>query len=261
MAEERPAAPAGGGSQMLIIMMLFLTMFIMFDPTLRLAVGNAAGFVLRPIIGFDNEYPVVTVMFAGFLMVTLSTVIRHYFIDWVSVAEKQKKMKDFNKTLRKARMEGDQAEVQRLMKKQLQMTRDTMASTMDQMKPMMFTMIFLIATFAFIGAFMMSIPGATLSVPWANNVDLNGSMLCYFQNWILVYFLISISMAQIVQRLLKWYSFSKKIKVMDEEPDEAIEEFDDEDIEEFEELEEDLDPEEDEKTSGEVEKLEVGEEE
>jgi uncharacterized membrane protein (DUF106 family) len=225
---------SGGSSQLLMIMMLFLTLFIMFDQNLRNAVGNIAGIVLEPIIGFNGQFPVVTVFLAGLLMVTFSTVIRHYFIDWVSMAEKQQKMKDFNKTMRKARMEGNAAEVKKLMDKQLEMTKDTMASTMDQMKPMMFTMIFLIATFAFIGAFMMDIPGATLSVPWANNVDLNGSIVCMFSNWILVYFLISISMAQVVQRTLKWYSFGRRLKRFEEEPVIATVEEDEEEEPEFE---------------------------
>lgn len=219
MAEATRPAPSAGSGQLIMIMMLFLTLFIMFDANLRNAVGNLAGIVLEPVIGFNGEFPVLTVLMAGLLMVTFSTALRHYFIDWVSMAAKQQRMKDFNKTLRKARMEGNMAEVNRLMKKQMEMTKDQMASTMDQMKPMMFTMVFLIATFAFIGAFMIDIPGATLSVPWANNVDLNGSVACGFSNWIFVYFLISISMAQIVQRALKWYSFSKALERGEAEPE------------------------------------------
>ncbi len=219
MAESAAAPQGGGSSQMLMIMMLFMTMFIMFDPGLRTAVGNMAGFILGPLIGFNGQYPVATVMLAGVCMVTFSTLVRHYFIDWVSAAEKQTKMKDFNKTLRDARMSRNDAEVKRLMKKQAEMTKDTMASTFDQMKPMMFTMIFLIATFAYIGTFIGTLSNATLSVPWSANVNMNATLsswtCCMFNNWIFLYMLISISMAQVVQRVLKWYTFSKKLKEME----------------------------------------------
>jgi uncharacterized membrane protein (DUF106 family) len=215
LPEERPAAPMGG-SQMLMMMMLFVTMFIIFQPDMRNAIGGIAGIVLYPIIGFGGHYPVLTVMIAGLLMVTLSTVIRHYFIDWVDTAQKQAKMKDFNKKMREARLSGNQSEIQRLSKKQMEMTRDTMSSTIDQMKPMMFTMIFVVATFAFIGTFIQDVDNATLSVPWASNVDMGGqistSTCCMFQVWMLVYMLVSISMAQVIQRVLKWYSFDKKLK-------------------------------------------------
>ncbi|MDD4307254.1 MAG: EMC3/TMCO1 family protein [Thermoplasmata archaeon] len=217
MAEPQPAPPMGNvSSQMLMMMMIFGTMFIMFIPSLRDGVGNIAGLVLEPIIGFNGAYPVLTVLFAGIGLVTFSSAVRHYFINWIESAEKQFKMKDFNKKLRDARMSGNDAEVKRLTQKQLQMSTEQMSSMMDQMKPMMFTMIFLIATFAFIGTFIGDIPGATLSVPWADNVDMNAALststCCAFSNWMLVYMLISMSVAQVIQRVFKLYSFNKMLK-------------------------------------------------
>jgi len=216
MADKPSPSAAGASSQLIMIMVLFLTMFIMFDPTLRSAVGGIAGYVLYPVIGFGGHYPVLTVFIAGILMVAFSTAVRHYFIDWVSAAEKQQKMKDFNKKFRDARMSGNAAEIERMTKRQVEIMKEGMQSSMDQMKPMVFTMIFLIATFAFIGTFIFNLENATLSVPWASNVDmkmsLNLGICCPMTNWMLLYFLISLSLAQIVQRGLKWYSFDKKLK-------------------------------------------------
>jgi uncharacterized membrane protein (DUF106 family) len=218
MADKAPPSAAGASSQLIMIMVLFLTMFIMFDPTLRSAIGGIAGYVLYPVIGFGGHYPVLTVFVAGVLMVTFSTAVRHYFIDWVSAAEKQKKMKDFNKKFREARMSGNADEVQRMTKKQMEIMKEGMQSSMDQMKPMVFTMIFLIGTFAFIGTFIYNLENATLSVPWAPNVDMNMSLnlgiCCPMTNWMLLYFLISLALAQIISRALKWYSFDKKLKKM-----------------------------------------------
>lgn len=216
MADKATPSAAGASSQLIMIMVLFLTMFIMFDPTLRSVIGGAAGFVLYPVIGFGGHYPVLTVFMAGIMMVTFSTAVRHYFIDWVSAAEKQKKMKDFNKKFRDARMSGNTAEVERMKNRQMEIMKEGMQSSMDQMKPMVFTMIFLIGTFAFIGTFIYNLDNATLSVPWASNVDMNMSLnlgiCCPMTNWMLMYFLISLSLAQIIQRALKWYSFDKKLK-------------------------------------------------
>ena len=228
MTEVSPQPQAGSGSQMIMIMLMFFTMFIMFQEDMRNAIGAIAGIVLYPVIGFGGHYPVLTVMIAGLVMVAFSTGIRHFFINWVDTAEKQYKMKDFNKKMKEVRLSGSKDEIERMTKKQMEMTRDTMSSTMDQMKPMMFTMIFVVATFAFIGTFIGSIPNSTLSVPWANNVDMSGlvstSSCCMFQTWMLVYMLISISMAQVIQRVLKMYSFSKALREMEEEPEEQGEE-------------------------------------
>jgi uncharacterized membrane protein (DUF106 family) len=241
---------------MLMMMMIFGTMFIMFIPELRDAVGNIAGIVLEPIIGFNGLYPVLTILFAGIGLVTFSSAVRHYFIDWIDSAEKQFKMKDFNKKMRDARLSGNEAEIKRLTQKQMDMSKDQMMSTFDQMKPMMFTMIFLVGTFAFIGAFINNIPGATLSVPWSNNVDMKASLssstCCAFTNWMLLYMLISMSVAQVIQRVFKYYSFSKALKNPDsdmfkskpEQEDKVVEEEDStdseiEEDEEFLEIEED----------------------
>jgi len=198
-----------------MMMMIFGTMFIMFIPELRDTVGNMAAIILEPLIGFDGRFPVITVLLAGIGLVTFSSAVRHYFINWVDTAEKQYKMKDFNKKFRDARMARNETEIKRLTQKQLEMSKDQMESTFDQMKPMMFTMIFLVATFAFIGAFINDIPGATLSVPWSSNVDmkaaLSTSTCCAFSNWMLLYMLVSMSVAQVIQRVFKYYSFSKAL--------------------------------------------------
>jgi len=209
-----PQQQAGSGSQILMMMMLFATMFIMFDSNMRNSIGGLAGIILEPIIGFDGHYPIMTVMLAGLGLITFSSVVRDYFIDWTESAEKQAKMKDFNKVLKDARMAGNDAKVKRLQEQQMEMSKDQMQSSLDQMKPMMFTMIFLVATFAFIGKFIEDIPGATFSVPWANNVNMvahavSGNQCCGFTNWMLLYMLVSMSFSQIISRALKWYKFSK----------------------------------------------------
>ncbi len=218
MPDPSPPQKQGGSTnQMLMMIMMFAVMFVMFDTGMRNAIGGIAGIVLEPIIGFNGEFPIITVMLAGFCLVSFSSAVRDYFIDWTESAEKQAKMKDFNKILKEARMAQNEAKVKRLQEQQMSMSMDQMASTMDQMKPMMFTMIFLVATFAFIGTFIEGIPGAVFSVPWSHNVDMvaqawEGSACCMFSNWMMLYMLVSMSFSQIVSRVLKWYSFSKMLK-------------------------------------------------
>ncbi len=237
-AGSPPQKQQGSSSQILMMMMLFATMFIMFDTDMRNGIGGMAGIILEPIIGFNGEFPIMTVMLAGLGLVSFSSIVRDYFIDWTESAKKQARMKDFNKVLKDARMSGNEAKTKRLQEQQMEMSKDQMASTMDQMKPMMFTMIFLVATFAFIGSFIEGIPGATFSVPWSNNVDMvaqaySGSQCCGFTNWMLLYMLVSMSFSQIISRVLKWYKFTKMLenpeKYMKEEPEEDDEGWDEAD--------------------------------
>ena len=201
---------------MMIMMMMFMTMFIMFIEPMRNAVGGAAWVVLYPMIGLDSKYPVITLFMAGLVMVLLTTVIRHYFIDWVSSAKNQAMMKDFNKELRDSRMAQNDKKVTMLMAKQPEIMKINMESSMAQMKPMAFTMIFIIATFTFLGVFVNDLSSSMFSVPWNYNVDFQTSIVCAFQNWIFVYMLISLSFGQVLQRMLKLVTFSKRLKEMDE---------------------------------------------
>ncbi len=241
-AGSPPQKQQGSSSQILMMMMLFATMFIMFDTDMRNGIGGIAGIILEPIIGFDKNFPLMTVMLAGLGLVTFSSIVRDYFIDWTESAEKQARMKDFNKVLKEARMAGNEARTKRLQEQQMEMSKDQMASTMDQMKPMMFTMIFLVATFAFIGSFIESIPGAVFSVPWKANVDMvahavSGNQCCAFTNWMLLYMLVSMSFSQIISRILKWYKFTRMLEnpekyAKKEEPEEEEEDgWEDEDLE------------------------------
>ncbi len=217
MTEGMPAAPqTGGSSQLMIMMMMFMTMFIMFIEPMRNAVGGAAWIVLYPMIGFDSKYPVITLFLAGLVMVLLTTIIRHYFIDWVSAAKNQAMMKHFNKELRDARMAQNEKKVAKLMAKQPEIMKINMESSMSQMKPMAFTMIFIIATFTFLGVFVNDLSSTMFSIPWHYNVNFQTSVVCAFQNWIFVYMLISLSFGQVLQRMLKLVTFSKMLKEMDE---------------------------------------------
>ena len=124
-------------------------------------------------------------------------------------------MKDFNKKMRDARMAKKDAEVESLMKKQPEIMQTSMQSSMDQMKPMMFTMIFIIATFTYLGVFVHELPNTLFSVPWAHNANLETSIVCTMSNWILVYFLVSMSFGQLLQRILKWFTFNRRLEELD----------------------------------------------
>jgi len=217
MPDELPMAPPQQNSgQMMMMMMMFMTMFIMFIPSMRNAVGEIAHVVLYPAIGFDSRYPIVTLLIAGFMMVLVSTLVRHYFIDWIDAARNQAKMKDFNKELRDARMAQNEKKVAKLMAKQPEIMKTNMDSSMNQMKPMAFTMIFIIGTFTFLGVFTDDLPSTMFSVPWHYNVNFSTSVVCGFENWIFVYMLVSMSFGQVLQRLLKLVTFSKRMKELDE---------------------------------------------
>jgi len=51
-------------SRFATIFALVLAMFVLFDPTLRSALGSLVGYGLEPLIGFGGKYPVFTLFLA-----------------------------------------------------------------------------------------------------------------------------------------------------------------------------------------------------
>ena len=136
-AEEELQPPAIGGTFLTMMFMLW----IIINPDLRDFMGESAGSVLEPRITFDHQYPVLTFLFAGIIMISFTTIIRHFIIDWEKMAEIQTKMGAYNKAMGEARQSGNEAKMKKLfaMQPQIMLLQSEMMS--NQMKPMAFTMI------------------------------------------------------------------------------------------------------------------------
>jgi uncharacterized membrane protein (DUF106 family) len=76
-------------------------------------------------------------------------------------------------------------------------------------------MLIIIPIFAWVSVFIAGLPPGTaiVNVPWAEAVDLNASTV--LPHWILLYSLISIPFAQLLNRTLRYYSFRKKLQELE----------------------------------------------
>ncbi|MEF8873239.1 MAG: EMC3/TMCO1 family protein [Candidatus Thermoplasmatota archaeon] len=193
-----------------------MALMIMFDRDLRFQMGEALGSVLYPLIGFEGEYPILTLMFAGLIMITFSTLVRDLFMDWVDMAEKQKISSKFRKELMEAKRANKQTKVKKMEKRQEEISKMSMQSFKPQLKSMALTMIVVISIFGWIWQFVGGLPNKAYSVPWAQNGTLTDPLIpgCFvpFPQWIGVYMLISLPFTQVLMVLLKMYDFKKRLK-------------------------------------------------
>ena len=106
------------GSNLLLMMILLMMMFFIM-PTLGPYLGvYVFGPVLEPLIGFNGSYPILTLFFAGVIVVALSSLLTNFFTDWKKMGEAQEMSKAFQKEIQKARKEGNTNRVSKLMKMQ-----------------------------------------------------------------------------------------------------------------------------------------------
>ncbi|MCK4415679.1 MAG: DUF106 domain-containing protein, partial [Thermoplasmatales archaeon] len=196
------------GSQLLMLMLLmFVMIFIFGDPNIRSMIALSLNSVFYPIIGFDGNYPLLTIFLAGILVVFLSSFFTNLFTDWKAMGKAQEASRAFQKEINKARKEGNTNRVKKLMKMQPQIMKMTTESSSKMMKPMLFLFIFIAPIFIWIIHFLGNLEYYFFTVPWTTGVSLFDKVIL-MSNWFLVYLLISMVLGQLIRQGLKWISWS-----------------------------------------------------
>ncbi len=207
MSETEQQPPAMGG----MFLTMFLMLYIIINPGLRVTMGNVAETLLEPRIGFDGAYPAVTILLAGMVMIGGTTVIRHLLVDWQQMAEVQLKMQAYNKALSDARKEGQQARVQKLMKMQPEVLMLQSGMMSNQMRPMVFTMLIAIPIIMWLYEFTAGLPVQALSLPWEPHWALQ-DRLWILPHWIVIYSVMALPFGQILLRGLKLASALSQLR-------------------------------------------------
>lgn len=238
MAEEKkedaPANPMGemcqGPSGFLYALAFMFLIFIMFNRDLGDQISEYVGLVLYPVIGFGSRWPLLTMVGAGLLTITISTTIRHFTMDWIDTAKKQKIMKAYNTELKEAQKAGNQSKVERLQEQNSEIMSMQSQTMMSQMKASIFSMVIAILIFRWMYTFIETVPQPTATTPWDLAWPLTGQafeQLCGsicgigggrgFPYWILLYMTITIPIGQALMRGLKFFEYSRKLKEKGEE--------------------------------------------
>jgi uncharacterized membrane protein (DUF106 family) len=206
---------------MLLYLLIFMFLIFFIFPYLQgpmLAFGEA---VFDPLIGFDGKYPVLTIVLAGIIVVTLSSLLTNFFTDWKKMGESQEVSRAFQKEIQKARREGNTNRVSKLMKMQPEIFKKQQEASSGSFKPMIFLIIFIYPIFIWLRGIPLTDIGLLSSldhyyftVPWANNVSFFYKPFL-MQAWLWLYLIFSIVVGQIIRqgfKLISWSNWWKNIK-------------------------------------------------
>jgi uncharacterized membrane protein (DUF106 family) len=211
-----PAMPKGTMFGMLAVMAIM--MVVMFW---RMEIGHALNYGLH-VIDFNGQYPVLTLVTAGLIMITLSTVIRSLMMDSISQARNQKVQSDFNKEMRQAKLENNLFKLKKLQEEQPKIMAKTMESSTNMMKIMPLTMIAVIPIYAwvfyFINETVVNLPNAdeilTVWMPWGT-IHLNELLMGFLPLWIIVYTMISLPIGQLENRIVRYFLLKRRLSDID----------------------------------------------
>ncbi len=210
--QQMPVRPKQSGMSGLYMTITLLLFIILFIPSLREALGTAAGYVLEPLFSFNYNYPLYTFLATGILVTLINTWARHHYTDWIKMARMQAKMKAFNKVYREAVRNQDTNQIEKLKKIQTQNMAENMEVQSNSMKATMFTIFIVIAIFTWLWVFLQTKTHYTLlAIPWSNAIELNRTQYL-FPNWLLIYSGFTLPLSWVVTYIFKYMEFRKKIK-------------------------------------------------
>lgn len=222
MQQVQQQAPPMSSKTMfgMLAVMMVMTIIMIF----RAQIGSALDSVFK-YIAFDGQYPVLTLIIAGLIMITVSTVVRSVLSDPIQMARNQQIQSDFNREFRQARIENNLFKMKKLQEMQPQIMAMSMEASTQQMKVMPISMIVLLPVYAWVWFFINpeSVGGglyfadgmALAHMPWAESFDLNTYLMGFFPAWIIVYTMVSMPIGQIENRLLRFYFLKKHLNKLD----------------------------------------------
>lgn len=210
MQQNMPAMPKGMMSGMLIMMLIMMIVMMFRQP-----IGQALNVVFQ-FIGFGGQYPVLTLIIAGLVMITLSTVLRGFLTDSIDQARSQQIQSAFTAEMRQARLENNLFKLKKLTEQQPQLMANQMRSSGQMMKTMPLTMIVVIPIYAWVWFFLETTVAPelwTVMLPWgtANLMD----TVWFMPMWIILYTMISLPIGQLENRLVRYYLLKKRLKELD----------------------------------------------
>lgn len=205
---EKMDNKAQGSMFLYLLIFLFLIFFVFSNQAVQVAMINFGQAVFYPIIGFGGQYPVLTIVFAGFFVVILSGLLTNFFTDWKKMGASQEVTKAFQKEIQKARREGNTNRVAKLMKMQPEIMKKQQEASSGSMKPMLFLIIFIYPIFMWLRFFLVGLPHYYFTTPWANEVSFFSWPFGFGQAWIWLYIIFSFVIGHIIRQALKLISWS-----------------------------------------------------
>jgi uncharacterized membrane protein (DUF106 family) len=217
-APRPPQTPRQSFSRFIMIFLGILAIYVLIFPDVGRTFGLIAGAILEPVIGFGGRYPVITFLLAGLVTTTASSVLRHFFTPWVRMA----KMNAAMGSIRKEQMEAFRKQKTNLVAKLRAKQSEIMVEYQDvqfvPLKLMAYTMFFFVVIFTWLRLFvdeqLIAQGNLWFAVPWSFNANFLAAYV--FPSWILLYSLLALPFGQVVQRVLKYFTFRHRLQALGE---------------------------------------------
>jgi uncharacterized membrane protein (DUF106 family) len=192
---------------MMLGVMLMMTV-LLINPEIRFFLGDKADPILSPILP-EESYFVFTVLILGSFSMTMNTVLRNFFTDPLAQAHIGHRNGQIRKMLNDARISRDSILQEKATTLQQQMMPEQLKVQMGAMKPMVFTIFFIMAIFAWLTTAVENFRVDYVSLPWAAEWNLLSDKFLFFPAWICAYICMSAPLGRVIDRHIKLFRYRK----------------------------------------------------
>ena len=204
-------AQAQALSGMMVPMLVLLGMMVLLslNEGIRIGLADAAGAVIEPVLPYDGEYFVLTVFLVGTTMMVINTAIRGFFMDPIIQLHLSHRSREIRKQLMDARQSRDTARIEKMNRLQMEMTPESAKMTSMTMRPMMYTIVFVIGIFTWIGYSVEGFRVTYVSLPWNPTWGLEDRVMWIFPAWVAIYISLSAPFGRIIDRHIKIFRLAR----------------------------------------------------
>ena len=195
-------------------MIMGLMLLLVMNPGLRTSLGEMAQPILSPVLP-EEKYFILTVLILGSASMLVNTVLRNMFMDPIAQAHLQHRQREVRQIMNEARMNRDSSLQDKAMTLQQQMMPEQMDLQTGMMKPMMFTMVFIIGIFAWLTTSVENFRVDYVSLPWTPEWNLLDDRFLFFPAWICAYICMSAPLGRVVDRHMKLIRYKSHPLVLD----------------------------------------------
>ena len=189
----------------MLLFMIVMT-FMLMSGDIRNSMGSYADPFLSSWLPAEN-YFVITVLILGSISMFVNTALRNVFMDPIAQAHIAHRQGQVRKMMNEARVGRDPILQEKAQTLQQHMMPEQMSVQMGAMKPMMFTMFFIIAIFAWMGNTVEVFRVNYVSLPWTAEWNMTSGKFLFFPAWIATYICMSAPLGRVVDRHIKLYRY------------------------------------------------------
>ncbi len=198
--------------QMIYLLVSITMIFVITSESLRSSIGNGLNSIFYPLVGFQGQYPILTIVVSGILIGVIMSVPRYFFTDWLRMGRIQNRSRAFSKAYREAMAKNQRDKLQKMRKLQMDMMVESQMVSMNTLKPLMVLTIFIFLFFIWLYVFVADLSYQLITLPWAANVNIATSSLSVFPSWIVIYMFSNLTIGYFTTMVIKYVDFSYKLR-------------------------------------------------